>query len=60
MNHADKDVGIYASQLYLESLNILGSSVEAPRSSCFTDMNQDVPKFIELYCKGGKEKENAE
>lgn len=58
LNHADKDVGIYASQLYLESLNVMGSGIEPTRPSCFDDI-ADVPKFIELYCKGAKEKENA-
>jgi TolA-binding protein len=60
LNHADKDVGIYASQLYLESLNVLGANMDPPRPSCYDDMAEDVPKFIDLYCKGGKEKENAE
>ncbi|MCK6592270.1 MAG: hypothetical protein L6Q76_32350, partial [Polyangiaceae bacterium] len=60
INHADKDVGIYASQLYLESLNILGSSLEPARPSCYDNMAEDVPRFIDLYCKGGKEKDNAE
>lgn len=60
MEHADKDVGIYATQLYLEALNILGSSIEPSRPSCYDDMAVDVPKFIDLYCKGGKEKDNAE
>lgn len=60
LNYADKDVGIYASQLYLESLNVLSSSLEPARPTCYDDMKQDVPKFIDLYCKGGKEKENAE
>lgn len=60
MTHSDKDVGIYATQLYLESLNILGTNSEPSRPSCFTDMAGDVPKFIELYCTKGKEKDNAE
>ncbi|MGK3964369.1 tetratricopeptide repeat protein [Sorangium sp. So ce118] len=60
LNHADKEVGIYASQLYLESLNVLGANMDPPRPSCYDDMAADVPKFIDLYCKGGKEKENAE
>ncbi len=60
LNHADKDVGIYASQLYLESLNVLGANMDPPRPSCYDDMAEDVPRFIELYCKGGKEKDNAE
>src|SRR5262249_51037467 len=28
MNHSDKEVGIYASQLYLEALNVLGSNMD--------------------------------
>lgn len=60
MSHADKEVGVYAAQLYLESLNIMGSSLEVTKPSCYDDMAADVPKFIDLYCKGGKEKDNAE
>ena len=60
MNYSDKDVGIYAAQLYLESLNVLGSSIEQPRESCFDDMKADVPVFIEKFCQGEKGKTNAE
>jgi len=60
LNYADKDVGVYASQLYLESLNVLANNVDPGHPSCLDDMAEDVPKFVELYCKGGKEKENAE
>ena len=60
LNHADKDVGIYASQLYLESLNVLASQVDPQHPACLTDMATDVPKFVQLYCTGGKEKTNAE
>jgi TolA-binding protein len=60
LNHSDQEVGIFATQLYLESLNVLGTSSDPPRPSCYDDMAADVPKFIELYCTGGKEKDNAE
>lgn len=64
MNHADRDVGVYASQLYLESINVMnthGSAVGGlPRDSCFDDMKRDVPKFLELYCQGAKAKTNEE
>lgn len=61
LNYADKDVGIYASQLYLESLNVLGANMDPPRPACYDDMANDVPKFLELYCKDpGKAKDNAE
>lgn len=58
LNHADRDVGIYAAQLYLESINVLGSHFQ--KTSCFDDMEQDVPKFIELYCTGDKAQKNAD
>ena len=58
MNNADRDVGIYAAQLYLESINVLGSHFQ--KVSCFDDMERDVPKFLELYCSGEKATKNAE
>ena len=60
VNYADKDVGIYAAQFYLESLNVLGGALEPGRPSCYEDMATDVPKFIELYCQGDKAKQNSE
>ncbi len=58
LNNSDRDVGIYAAQLYLESINVLGT--HSSRPSCYDDMAQDVPKFIELYCQGDKATKNAE
>lgn len=60
LNHSDKDAGIYAAQLYLEAMNVLGSRAEPPRPSCYSDMGNDVPAFLELYCKGEKGEENKE
>jgi TolA-binding protein len=60
LNNSEKDVGIYAAQLYLESVNVLGSHSNPPRPACFDDMATDVPKFIELYCSGEKATKNAE
>ena len=60
INHADKDAGIFAAQLYLESVNVLGSRAEPPRPSCFDDLAKDVPTFLELYCKGSKVEDNKE
>jgi tetratricopeptide (TPR) repeat protein len=60
INHADKDAALYAAQLYLESINVLGSRTEPPRPTCFEDMASDVPVFIELYCQGKKADENKE
>lgn len=60
LNHSDKEVGIYAAQLYLESLNVLGTHSEPARPSCYDNMATDVPQFVKLYCEGGKAKENEE
>src|SRR4029434_8613054 len=60
MNHSDHEVGIYAAQLYLESLNILGTHSQPPRSACYGDLGKDVPEFIKLYCQGGKKGANEE
>jgi hypothetical protein len=60
MAHPDAEVGIYAAQLYLESLNALASAKEAPRPACYDDMAADVPRFVTLYCKGDRAKANEE
>jgi TolA-binding protein len=63
LNYADKDAAIYASQLYLEALNVIGSKSEPPKPACFDELTKDVPKFLELYCAGDKyaqEKENCD
>lgn len=60
LNHSNNDAGIYAAQLYLESLNVLGSKSEPAKPSCFDDMANDVPAFLELYCTGGKAEDNKE
>ena len=60
MNYPDREVGIFAAQLYLESLNIVGTHSDPPRSSCYEDMGKDVPEFIKLYCEGGKKAQNEE
>lgn len=52
LNHADHDAGIFAAQLYLEAVNVLGSKTEPHRPTCFDDMASDVPQFIKNYCQG--------
>lgn len=52
MNHADRDVGIYAAQLYLESINVLGSNMNPPRPQCYDDMAGDVPQVHRALLPG--------
>ena len=60
INHAEHEAGIFAAQLYLESLNVLGGKTDPPRPRCFDQMSDDVPKLIGLYCQGAKAKTNEE
>ena len=60
MSNSNKEVGIYAAQLYLESVNVMGAHSQPPRPSCFDDMGADVPKFVDLYCTGANAAKNSE
>jgi tetratricopeptide (TPR) repeat protein len=57
LKHADTDSGIYAGQLYLEALNVMGTR---GTPACFDDMREDVPRLFELYCKGDKARTGGE
>ncbi|HEY1955258.1 MAG TPA: hypothetical protein VGH28_06590 [Polyangiaceae bacterium] len=67
VNNSDRDAGIYAAQLYLESVNVMASHDSAitsnpagKRIGCYDDMATNVPKFLELYCSADKIKKNEE
>jgi len=60
LNHSDMDAGIYAAQLYLESLNVLGANSAPPRPACFDEMGDSVGKLVQLYCDGGKSSRNPD
>lgn len=60
INYPKNDAGIFAAQLYLEAVNVLGSKAEPPRPTCFDDMAADVPVFLENYCKGSGLEDNKE
>jgi hypothetical protein len=55
--HARDDLGGYASQLYLECLNIVGT--RAHRAQCYEEMARDVPQLLGLHC-GLRRKSNEE
>jgi hypothetical protein len=60
MNHADNEVGIYATQLYLESLNILGTHSDPPRPSCLRRHGHGRAEVHRALLQRRKEKDNAE
>lgn len=46
------ELAIYAAQLGLESLNVLGTHADPPRPACFDAMLAVVPKLIDNLCTG--------
>ncbi len=60
LSHPNHDASVYAAQLYLESLNILGSKIDPVRPGCYDHMEEDVPTFIKNYCSEKKKEENEE
>jgi len=60
LNYKDKDAAVYAGQLYLEALNVVGGKSEPPKPACFEEMSKDVPRFIEQFCSADKYAEDKE
>ncbi len=58
LQHSDRDVGVYAAQLYLESANVMKQHLG--KTSCEADMSADVPRFLDLYCAGDRAAKNGE
>jgi hypothetical protein len=44
------DIGVYAAQLYLECLNVLGTQASPPRPSCFDDIAREARHIKARYC----------
>ena len=44
------ELAVFAAQLYLESLNVLGSQAEPPRPACYDVMVEDVPVLYASLC----------
>ncbi len=47
MSHSKNDIAVYATNLYLDCLNAMGSLVEEPRRACYDDMAAAVDLFID-------------
>ncbi len=60
LNHSDTDAGIYAAQLYLETLNVMGSNIEPRKPACIDEMADSLPKIVAAYCDGAKASRNAD
>jgi tetratricopeptide (TPR) repeat protein len=59
LSYPKDDAALPAGQLYLESLNVLGTALEPNRPACLVDMGTDVAKLTQSFCADGKAKEHA-
>ena len=50
-NHSDEDLAVFAANLYLDSLNVIGEYCEPPRASCYDEMNDNIEPLFGVYCK---------
>jgi hypothetical protein len=54
------EVGIYAAQLYLECLNLVGTRSNPKRPRCFDAIRTDTRRFVTLYCSPGPRPDNRD
>jgi len=50
VNHKEHELGVYAANLYLDSLNALASYAESKRPACYDEMNASIEPLNEAYC----------
>jgi tetratricopeptide (TPR) repeat protein len=49
-NHQDSDLAVYAANLYLDSLNVVGSYRDPKRPACYDEMNDSIEPLHGQYC----------
>jgi tetratricopeptide (TPR) repeat protein len=60
-NHKDSELAVFAANLYLDSLNVVGTYSDPARPGCYDDMNETIEPLFGLYCKTEDQKAtNAE
>ncbi len=49
-NHRDHELAEYAANLYLDSLNVMGSQLEPNRTECLNDLEEAIDPLNGFYC----------
>ncbi|MGB0678518.1 MAG: tetratricopeptide repeat protein, partial [Polyangiales bacterium] len=49
-NHRDSDLAEYAANLYLDSLNVLGTKLKMPRPACVGEIANALEPLSKFYC----------
>ncbi|MDH5674138.1 MAG: tetratricopeptide repeat protein [Myxococcales bacterium] len=56
-NHVDSDLSVFAANLYLDSLNVVGTYSDPARPGCYDEMNDNIEPLYGLYCKNDEQRE---
>jgi len=59
-NHQDTDLAIYAANLYLDCLNIIGTQWEPNRTSCIDSLEEAIEPLWGFYCDNEADAETNE
>ena len=59
-NHRDTELAEYAANLYLDSLNVLGSSREPNRPECLQEIESSIDPLQGFYCGPGQAEQHAD
>ena len=59
-NHKDSELSVYAANLYLDSLNVLGVHSTPKRTSCYDEMNEGIEPLHGMYCGDASARESHE
>jgi tetratricopeptide (TPR) repeat protein len=49
-NHRDSEMSEFAANLYLDSLNVMGSEMEPNRVECLNELETSIDPLTEFYC----------
>jgi tetratricopeptide (TPR) repeat protein len=59
-NHRGTDLAVYAANLYLDCLNVLGSMIEPNRPTCITEIKNSIEPLSGFYCDESNRDSHAE
>ncbi len=57
-NYVNSDLSVFAANLYLDSLNVIGTYSDPARPACYDEMNDDIEPLYGLYCKTDQARED--
>ncbi|MEM9193226.1 MAG: tetratricopeptide repeat protein [Myxococcota bacterium] len=49
-NHRDSELAVYAANLYLDSLNVMGTRIAEPNLQCIRDLGDSIDPLDGFYC----------